>query len=488
MLAGVDHRHGRRLPHRRDRHARASGSSSTIASFGLGVAAYAICWLAFPSDEHPAPLSEIRHDPRGRAAHAGFVVGLVLLGIGLDHRVRPAGRGPFRHGGSVVWATVPHRRRRSPCCCCATPTTSRRPPPAARPADARPPAPTPARRAERPTPTPRPPSRRRPAGRRPSAPTDPTTRHRRRRRRRTRRRRRPPAPPLPPIPPSAWTQSAPWPTAPPPRVRTPRRARSSRRSRSACCSSAAASCTLLDDNGTAHLTAAEILAGGSCVVGLALVLSTWFGRAHGLIPIGDPAARRTLPAATIDVPLTGGIGNHDYRPITRSEIAVELRDRHRPARRSTCAARRWRATSTRIHAQLGIGEMVVDVPTHRAGRRARARRRRLGPALRRATTAAGPRTQTRTAPGTEPACSTSTCEVGAGDIDVRRFDARAAPRRSSPRSRRHRDADGDSDDQHPTDLVALLFGLAFTIAGVIVARRPRRPTSTSARSGAPASA
>src|ERR1700690_2804814 len=33
-----------------------------VASFGVGVAAYAICWLAFPSDRHPAPLGDLWHD------------------------------------------------------------------------------------------------------------------------------------------------------------------------------------------------------------------------------------------------------------------------------------------------------------------------------------------------------------------------------------------------------------------------------------------
>src|ERR1700690_3158011 len=34
---------------------------ATIASFGLGVALYGICWLAFPSDVHPAPITELPH-------------------------------------------------------------------------------------------------------------------------------------------------------------------------------------------------------------------------------------------------------------------------------------------------------------------------------------------------------------------------------------------------------------------------------------------
>ena len=53
---------------------------------------------------------------------------------------------------------------------------------------------------------------------------------------------------------------------------------------------------------------------------IALVVSAWFGRAHGLIPIGLLLLLVTLPAAAIDVPVSGGIGNRHYFPVTRADL------------------------------------------------------------------------------------------------------------------------------------------------------------------------
>jgi hypothetical protein len=182
--------------------------------------------------------------------------------------------------------------------------------------------------------------------------------------------------------------------------------------------------TLLDDNGTTHLTAAEILAGALGLVGIALVLSAWFGRARGLVPIGILLLIVTLPAATIDVPLTGGTGNHDYRPLARSEIRsryemgigrlnVDLSDV--PLTGHT----------TRVRAQLGIGEMIVDVPsTVRVVVHAHAGAgsvRIFG-----GNEGGWPERQTRAAPGTGKGELDLDLRVGAGDIQVRRFDALGA--------------------------------------------------------------
>src|SRR5690348_5830261 len=49
----------------------------TLASFGVGVAAYALFWIAFPSEAHPAPISRFGHM---REWSSGYVIGLVLLG------------------------------------------------------------------------------------------------------------------------------------------------------------------------------------------------------------------------------------------------------------------------------------------------------------------------------------------------------------------------------------------------------------------------
>jgi hypothetical protein len=118
---------------------------------------------------------------------------------------------------------------------------------------------------------------------------------------------------------------------------------------------------LLDSAGAVHLTVAGVLATGLLVVGIAMIVSTWYGRAHGLIPIGVLLLLATIPAVSIDVPISGGIGERQIHPVTRSELqrnyklgighlAIDLQN----------APLQNRVTS--ISAQLGIGELEVDLP------------------------------------------------------------------------------------------------------------------------------
>ena len=417
-----------------------------IASFGVGVAAYAICWLAFPSDQHPAPLGDSWHDhERFRARNAGFIVGLALLGLGLIIVFGQLFR-PYRHGGSIVWATIliggglavlllrqpdddhpdqipPHPNAWAPGPPAWTPGPSAAPAPAAgatpgadwvhAPGAGEPHGPAGALTDEgaggaddgaADPPAAGPTSAWDP----PTAPTSTI----------------PPVPPLPPIPPSAWTQSAPWPVAPVPHVRK-------RRPRSfltpLTCSLlliGGGIVTLLDDNGTTHLTAAEILAGALALVGVALVLSTWFGRARGLLPIGIVLLLVTLPAATIDVPLTGGTGNHDYRPVSRSEIRSKYEMGIGRLNIDLSDAQLAHHT-THVAGRLGIGEMIVDVPsTVRVVVHAHAGAgsvRLFG-----GNEGGWPESQTGVAPGTGAGELDLDLRVGAGDIQVRRFDALGA--------------------------------------------------------------
>ena len=172
-------------------------------------------------------------------------------------------------------------------------------------------------------------------------------------------------PPVPPIPPtsSAWTQTEQWPTAPPPRVRKKRRRPFLTPVTISLLLIGGGACALLDAAGTVHFTLGGVLASGLILVGLALLLSTWFGRAHGLIPIGLILLLVTIPAVVIDVPLTGGIGDHVYRPTTRAEmqthyelgigqLSIDLRNAPLTNRISN------------VSGQLGIGALTVDVPAN----------------------------------------------------------------------------------------------------------------------------
>jgi hypothetical protein len=97
-------------------------------------------------------------------------------------------------------------------------------------------------------------------------------------------------------------------------------------------------------------------------VGVALVLSAWFGRARGLIALGLPLVLVVGAFSVIDVPLDGGIGDPTYHPRTVAglhreytlaigNLSVDLRDVD------------FSGTRRRVHAQIGLGQLNVTVPS-----------------------------------------------------------------------------------------------------------------------------
>ena len=315
---------------------------AAVATFGIAVAAYGICWIAFPSEREDAPLTQIRH--RHGDSNAGFVVGIVLLGLGALFVLGRLSR-PFDHGTGVGWAVVliaaglavlflrhpDHDDFDTPPPARATTPTAPEAPAATDGAD-----PIAGDTATQ-------------------AAEEPTTS-------------------------TAWSQQTEWPRPPWPRMpwppgprwsrprfpRPPRRPR--RRSfltplTFSVLLIGGGVAALLDSIDAAHLTLAAVLASGLIVVGAALALSAWFGRARGLIPIGVLLLLATIPASVIDVPISGGIGERAYHPIARTEIrhnyelgighlVVDLRDAHLSARVTT------------ITGSLGIGELDVDLPAN----------------------------------------------------------------------------------------------------------------------------
>ena len=125
----------------------------------------------------------------------------------------------------------------------------------------------------------------------------------------------------------------------------------------------AGAAALLDSVDAVHITLAAVLASGLIVVGAALVLSAWFGRARGLVPIGILLLLATIPATLIDVPISGGIGDRAYYPASRAELHQEYQlgigNLVVDVRRVPLANR-----VTTISATLGIGELNVDVPAN----------------------------------------------------------------------------------------------------------------------------
>ena len=174
--------------------------------------------------------------------------------------------------------------------------------------------------------------------------------------------------PPPVVPPTAWTQSAPWPTRRS-QQRELRRERRAARPRPFLTPLAisllligAGVTSLLQATGAVDVNLAAALAIATIFVGVALVVSSWFGRARVLILVGILLIGATSVASALDVPLRGGIGDRSYRPVQLSELqhpyqlaighlAIDLRGLSLPA-----------GQTTTVQAQLGIGQLEVDVP------------------------------------------------------------------------------------------------------------------------------
>jgi predicted membrane protein len=231
------------------------------------------------------------------------------------------------------------------------------------------------------------------------------------------------------VPPSAWTQTAPWPA--PPSARSLRRAsRRDRRDRRArpfltpvtlsVLLIGAGIASLLQATGAADVNLTVLLAIGTGVVGAALITAAFVGRAHMLILVGIALLAATAISNTIDVPLRGGIGSRDYRPVRLSELRshyelgigelkLDLLDVPLSGRTTT------------IDAQTGVGHLVVFVPSsvrvevhaHAGAGSARLFGRDAG---------GWPEDDARAVDGSGPGLLRLDLRVGAGQVEVRRFE------------------------------------------------------------------
>jgi len=62
---------------------------------------------------------------------------------------------------------------------------------------------------------------------------------------------------------------------------------------------------------------------GRALIGVGLLIGTFFGRAHGLIALGVLAIPILLVTAVVHVPLSGVWGERDYAPISLDEVRAE---------------------------------------------------------------------------------------------------------------------------------------------------------------------
>jgi len=236
-------------------------------------------------------------------------------------------------------------------------------------------------------------------------------------------------PPVPPVPPSAWTQTAPWPT--PPSARSQRRAARSER-RAARPRSfitpltlsvlliGAGIASLVQATGAADVNLTVVLAIGTCIVGAALLTAAFVGRAHTLILVGLVLLAATAISNSVDVPLRGGIGTRHYHPLTRAELQSPYRlgigELQLDLRDVPLAGE-----ITAVDAQVGVGHLSVSVPSSvRVEVHAHAG---AGSVMLFGQDDGGwPQDQQRAVAGTAPGILRLDLRVGAGQVEVRRFE------------------------------------------------------------------
>jgi phage shock protein PspC (stress-responsive transcriptional regulator) len=97
------------------------------------------------------------------------------------------------------------------------------------------------------------------------------------------------------------------------------------------------------------------------VIGATLVIVAPFGGARALIGAGIALAAVTGIAAAADLHLRGGVGERTYHPATAAELRT---DYHLAVGRLEVDTRDvvLPAGTTRVHPELGFGELVVRVP------------------------------------------------------------------------------------------------------------------------------
>jgi phage shock protein PspC (stress-responsive transcriptional regulator) len=169
------------------------------------------------------------------------------------------------------------------------------------------------------------------------------------------------------VPPTAWTQTQPWATIRDERRRQRREWRAQRPRpfltplTLSVLLIGAGIASFLQATGLLEVNIAIVLAIGTCIVGAALLVSAWVGRARGLIAIGLLLALATGIATTLDVPLSGGWGAHTYTPVTAADLQPRYELGAGSLRLDLTHTALGVADQT-VNAQVGAGELHVLLP------------------------------------------------------------------------------------------------------------------------------
>jgi hypothetical protein len=117
---------------------------------------------------------------------------------------------------------------------------------------------------------------------------------------------------------------------------------------------------LLDLSGAANVDVTVVLALGIVVVGAALLVGTWFGRARSLVFVGLLLTFAASVTAAIGMPLRGGFGERVYRP----QAASEVRHRYELAIGHLVVDLSHVSDARPLHVQVrdAIGQIEITVP------------------------------------------------------------------------------------------------------------------------------
>jgi phage shock protein PspC (stress-responsive transcriptional regulator) len=174
-----------------------------------------------------------------------------------------------------------------------------------------------------------------------------------------------PTTPLPPPAPSQWwahTATAPVGTDPPGWQPPPPRERSRLGGITVSVLLLVAGvAALLDVTHVVDVTPQGILATLLVALGGALVVGAWYGRARGLIPVGVLLSLLLAAFTAIDLPVTGGVGERNWRPATLDRLESSYELGIGEAGLDLSALELTEGTRD-VKVRLGVGELRIVVP------------------------------------------------------------------------------------------------------------------------------
>ena len=114
-------------------------------------------------------------------------------------------------------------------------------------------------------------------------------------------------------------------------------------------------------SGAGHVEARVALALAVIVVGVGLLVGSVFGSARALIPIGLLLVALTAVATVSQIPLSGGVGERDWRPVAVGELSRSYRLTAGDAQLDLSALDLGSRTR-HVRVAIGMGQLTVVLP------------------------------------------------------------------------------------------------------------------------------